>query len=92
MARQGGYEYWDARAHIFDESIAKGMHLSAVLRMMVAILTKWGLRSADNRIVTPEMLRQMTSAAGFEAVEAELLGPSVKAACLSARKPDGCIE
>ena len=66
---------------------SKGMRLPAVLRMMFTILTTWGLPSTDNRVVTPEMLKQLASNAGFEAVEAELLGPSVKAVCLCARKP-----
>jgi ubiquinone/menaquinone biosynthesis C-methylase UbiE len=67
---------------------SKGMRLSAVLRMMLTILTTWGLPSTDNRIVAPDTLRGMASAAGFEAVEAELIGPTVKAVCLNARKPD----
>ena len=67
---------------------SKGMSLLAVLRMMLTILTTWGLPSTDNRIVAPDTLRRMASAAGFEAVDAELMGPSVKAVCLNARKPD----
>ncbi|EGU46228.1 Methyltransferase type 11, partial [Vibrio ichthyoenteri ATCC 700023] len=63
-----------------------GMTLCNKLALKYRYLRKYGIKSANNTVMTPVLAHELAATAGFQNVATELLGKRVKAVYLNAEK------